>query len=369
MIESIQYISLIQAFIIGIILFFFKKNQQYHFRYIAFFLVLLSLGILNELCTSYLGNEYHPLTAFNFHLLLPNLIYLHICSNMSLLISKKKILINLIPGAIEFILLVSEAFAVTYGLIDVDSLYLDYFYDAYTLISIIYVVCIQVLIFKMVFSYNNYLYEYFSTINYKYLNWLKWVCILIIVNEIYYCIFYFTPFESSLEDYYYATYVIIELVIVYYVSINSLIQINVSTKIDIPNEETIKKIHVQNEDLNLKKEFSEPSELFKQIEEYLKLHKPYLNPDLNLKSLARLLEIPQRELSKTINSFSGTNFHGYINKYRIEEVKRILEDTNFDNFSIVGIGEEAGFNSKSSFYNNFKKEVGVSPIEYRTKNL
>jgi AraC-like DNA-binding protein len=354
LIESIQYISLVQASVVGVILFFFKKKQHYHFRYLSLFLLLLFLGIANELTTNVIGYEFHILTAFNFQLLLPNLIYLHVCSNMNLVKSKKFLLINFIPGIIEFILLVAEAILVSNDIIHEDSTYLDYFYDVYVIVVLIYVIFIQVLIFRTISKYNSKLYEYFSTVNYKYLNWLKWVCVIIIVNEVYYILFYFSSVEIPNEEFYYLVYAVLELIIIYYVSIHALIQINLNTHLD--KEIIIEQIPEVDLD-NLKIQYDA-------IVNYLSVHKPFLDAELNLKSLASSMTLPQKNISKAINNFSGTNFHGFINKYRVKEAKKLLIDKESTKFSMIGIGEKAGFNSKSSFYNNFKKEVGLSPKQY-----
>jgi AraC-like DNA-binding protein len=49
----------------------------------------------------------------------------------------------------------------------------------------------------------------------------------------------------------------------------------------------------------------------------------------------------------------------------VEEVKKKLKNPEFDNYSIISIGLESGFNSKSVFYKAFKKHTGKSPSEYR----
>jgi len=285
---------------------------------------------------------------------------------MSLLKGGKSLFLHFIPGIIEFICLVIEPIAVYYGLIEVDSIYLDYFYDIYTIVVVVYIVFIQMLILKTISNYNKRIYEYFSTVNYRYLNWLKWVCIIIIINEIYYCSYYFSPVDSSKEDPYYLVYSILELIVIYYVSIHALVQVNINTKIDVVEVENITKEgneHLLNQ--KIKEDIDELKKVFGDIEEYLKRNKSYLNPDLNLKTLAILMGVSQKEISKGINTFSGTNFHGYINQYRVSEAKIILQNEEYGKYSMAGIGEESGFNSKSSFYNNFKKEVGLSPKEYR----
>jgi len=156
------------------------------------------------------------------------------------------------------------------------------------------------------------------------------------------------------------------LIVIYYVSIHALVQVNINTKIDVVEVENITKEgneHLLNQ--KIEEDIDELKKVFGDIEEYLKRNKSYLNPDLNLKTLAILMGVSQKEISKGINTFSGTNFHGYINQYRVTEAKIILQNEEYEKYSMAGIGEESGFNSKSSFYNNFKKEVGLSPKEYR----
>ena len=69
-------------------------------------------------------------------------------------------------------------------------------------------------------------------------------------------------------------------------------------------------------------------------------------------SLAEKQKISVSHLSKLINSFSNYNFSDYINSLRIEQAKKLLDDDSFDQYTIVAIGLESGFNSKSTFYNN-----------------
>ncbi|WP_452601463.1 helix-turn-helix domain-containing protein [Pontimicrobium sp. MEBiC06410] len=73
-------------------------------------------------------------------------------------------------------------------------------------------------------------------------------------------------------------------------------------------------------------------------------------------------------MSQLINTVTGENFSTYINRYRVEAVKRIILDPEFDNYSLLAIGLECGFSSKTTFHNSFKKMTGMTPNAYRKKH-
>ena len=106
---------------------------------------------------------------------------------------------------------------------------------------------------------------------------------------------------------------------------------------------------------------------FDKFQSHIKAEQLYLNPNLSLDSVAEDLGVGVSTLSKVVNE-SGVGFSDYINSERIKEAKKFLVDPNFNAYTIVAIGLECGFNSKSTFYTAFKKEVGVSPSEYRKLN-
>lgn len=106
-----------------------------------------------------------------------------------------------------------------------------------------------------------------------------------------------------------------------------------------------------------------------QIQSYFAEHKPYLNPDLNLSTLASDLGYPTNQLSEIVNSGIGKNFNDFINGYRVEEVKAALLANKHKTMSLVGIAMDAGFNSKPTFNRVFKKLAGISPSQYITNNL
>jgi AraC-like DNA-binding protein len=59
------------------------------------------------------------------------------------------------------------------------------------------------------------------------------------------------------------------------------------------------------------------------------------------------------------------NFYDLINGYRVEEAKRLLLDTKNRNYTILSVGFEAGFNSKTTFNTVFKKFTGHTPTDFR----
>lgn len=102
---------------------------------------------------------------------------------------------------------------------------------------------------------------------------------------------------------------------------------------------------------------------------YMEEKKPYLNEGLTLTDLAKQVGMSRNQLSFVINKGIGDSFYTFINKYRVEEAKRIIADPKNANFTILSLAFEAGFPSKSSFHNIFKKLTGLTPTEYRNTLL
>ncbi|MFY0594658.1 helix-turn-helix domain-containing protein [Roseivirga sp.] len=88
------------------------------------------------------------------------------------------------------------------------------------------------------------------------------------------------------------------------------------------------------------------------------------NPDLSMNQLSSQIGIPSRKLSFVINTREKTNFSKYLSRIRIDKVKQILDNGDHTHLNIAGIGYEAGFNSKSTFFSSFKEFVGCTPKEY-----
>lgn len=100
------------------------------------------------------------------------------------------------------------------------------------------------------------------------------------------------------------------------------------------------------------------------IKDYMTAEQPYLSENLTLISLAENIGISRNHLSQTINKQFEQNFFDFINGYRIDEVKRKMQDTNFAHYSILGLALASGFKSKSSFNKAFRNSTGQTPSEY-----
>lgn len=104
------------------------------------------------------------------------------------------------------------------------------------------------------------------------------------------------------------------------------------------------------------------------LNDIMENEKPYLDPNLSLRSLADMVGCTKENLSQVINEHLNVNFKNYINKYRVEIVKEKLADPKENQYVLMKIAFDAGFNSKSVFNAAFKKFTGQSPSQYR-KNV
>ncbi len=105
------------------------------------------------------------------------------------------------------------------------------------------------------------------------------------------------------------------------------------------------------------------------LETAMQTQKPYLDPDLSLQTLAQIVGIREKDLSEVLNIGLSKGFHDYINYYRIETVKKLLLAPEKQHLTNFAMAQEAGFNSKSAFFGLFKKYVGMTPGEYKRRNM
>jgi AraC-type DNA-binding domain-containing proteins len=103
---------------------------------------------------------------------------------------------------------------------------------------------------------------------------------------------------------------------------------------------------------------------FESIEDFMDSSQYYADQEVSLKNVAEKLDANANTVSKLINSNTGMNFNDYINQKRILLSKERLLNDDFSHLTVEAIGQTVGFNSKSAFYNAFKKHVGQSPSAY-----
>jgi AraC-like DNA-binding protein len=107
----------------------------------------------------------------------------------------------------------------------------------------------------------------------------------------------------------------------------------------------------------------------RQLESIMQSQQMFLRSDLTLPKLAERVGCSGNHLSQIINSEFGASFFEYLNQYRVEYAKELLSRQDDRSRSILDIAFTVGFNSNSAFYTAFKKRVGVTPAQYRRRQL
>jgi len=107
--------------------------------------------------------------------------------------------------------------------------------------------------------------------------------------------------------------------------------------------------------------------LARQLTAMMEQEKLYFDEDLTLPRLSQALGVTPHQLSQFLNQHYSKNFNSFVNGYRIDDAKKLLIDEPDRN--TLSIALAVGFNSYSAFHSAFRKTTGISPAEYRKKNV
>ncbi|TDN79501.1 AraC-like DNA-binding protein [Salegentibacter sp. 24] len=126
----------------------------------------------------------------------------------------------------------------------------------------------------------------------------------------------------------------------------------------IPKTETPK---YKNSNLNKQLIERYKTELIKSME----VDNFFLNSKLSIHDVSEKLDIPRQYISEVLNEHMQISFQDFVNQYRVEEfINRLKNDQN-NHFTLLGIANDVGFNSKSSFNATFKKFKGLTPTQFK----
>lgn len=104
--------------------------------------------------------------------------------------------------------------------------------------------------------------------------------------------------------------------------------------------------------------------LQEELRSYFKEEEPFLNPQLNLKTVADVLELNTNKISYLINKAFNLNFNDFVNSYRLDYFKAIALDPKNAHLTILGLAYDSGFNSKAVFNTFFKKMENMTPSHW-----
>ena len=195
------------------------------------------------------------------------------------------------------------------------------------------------------------------------LSWLNKIIIalllIVIIVILYNIIFQFERLNLVMN--------IIVLVLIYYTAFHSMRQKEIFPFKETAIEE-IMSLSDETEISEAKKKIVSDEELVNlkaQLTQFMVSQKPYLDTELTLVKLSELFGTTTHKLSYIINAGFNLNFFNFINKYRVEEAKVLLLSSKMDQYSILGIAFEVGFNSKTSFNTTFKKLTNQTPSDFK----
>jgi len=114
-------------------------------------------------------------------------------------------------------------------------------------------------------------------------------------------------------------------------------------------------------EVELLRYYSDQSELAIGVKQYVRHH---MSETIKTEDIAESLFISRSRLSVKFHEETGQTLNAYIQMMKIAEAKHLL---SYSDKNLLTISVYLGFSSQSYFCRVFKKETGISPMEYRKK--
>ena len=350
--------------ILGILLILnYKKNKSWFL--LGLFLLTYSVEFLEAVLVDEEIVDTNPTLLFlpiRFYFLFAPLLYLYAKSIFSevKLRSEWK---HLWPGTLEILVLsILFLFPAKSKLQIYQSVAFELSEALYILMAFIYInVYLIITIIFINRSGKKVLNNYSNTAGKK-LWWVKGICYYILALNASMILSAFVPESWETSEMFWSSLIntaFVILVAVYGFQ-QSQIELSVSGHSNVPQKgpQISTSVPVQRRQV-------EQTVEYKRLVQFLQKKKPYRDPQLSLVQLAKMLQYSPRKLSQVINENSGQNFNIFINHFRVEEAKEMLENDDFQNLNHLGVAKEVGFNSKSTFYKSFRQITGTTPAKFQ----
>lgn len=108
----------------------------------------------------------------------------------------------------------------------------------------------------------------------------------------------------------------------------------------------------------------ECQQLARELDILMNERRLYVNPDLKIADLASIMKVSPYTLSYMFNQYLKKNYYDYLNDYRIDEFKRLVNKDEYSKYTLTALAGFCGFSSRTSFFRYFKKVTGITPSEY-----
>ena len=214
---------------------------------------------------------------------------------------------------------------------------------------------------RIVLAYINHLKDKSSTIDFSFHRWLFFVCCTLLYPKIIVAIFTFSASTQLSINAGLLSMSILVFIIYFTLMLRPKFFHEYPHPFENSESDIEEKTKYQNSTL---KEHQKDMYQVKLLE-YMSQEKPYLDSELTIADFSEQLNIPSYYLSQIINERLDCNFLDFVNQYRIREAKKKLKDETLSQMTIMSLAFDSGFNSKTAFYSAFKKNVGLTPSQFR----
>lgn len=254
-----------------------------------------------------------------------------------------------------------------------DTFILDQFYfyadgrdkdlnSLYQFVGTAYMIVYLILCTRLYFSYQSRIYMEYSfaeAISYDWLKRFLLALVTILSARIIFLLIYPGWGDFGAKFWYYFIF----SVLFYYIALTGLLNtIRLSISYHLPEESADQ----SKDEISTPLKDIEP--LKASLNELMQNKLLYRNPLLSLTELSDEMGVHKKQISAIINRGFEMNFNDYVNSFRIEEVKNRLEQGGAEDFTILAIALDSGFNSKTTFNRAFKKYTDTTPQQF-LKNM
>jgi len=94
------------------------------------------------------------------------------------------------------------------------------------------------------------------------------------------------------------------------------------------------------------------------------INKEFADPDISLVSVSRKIAVSPNYLSSLVRKETGSTFIELLTRRRMEEAQQLLK---YPALKVKDVAGKCGYEDQHYFSYSFKKETGMSPIQYKKK--